>query len=134
MTGPLEIVGADTAPVCEDGVCEIPGSRVGRRGLGRQTPSGLTASTGHVASRITRCATLPSSSLPTGVRGRTPTTIRLADDLGGDLEDRLGDVGYDVVADLALDVQPARARRCRASISSSCGVAGVDQAVAPGVR
>ncbi len=26
MTGPLEIVGADTAPVCEDGVCEIPGT------------------------------------------------------------------------------------------------------------
>jgi hypothetical protein len=24
MTGPLEIVGDDTAPVCEDGVCEIP--------------------------------------------------------------------------------------------------------------
>ncbi|MDX6235080.1 MAG: hypothetical protein QOH68_4240 [Nocardioidaceae bacterium] len=26
MTGPLEIIGADTAPVCEDGVCEIPGA------------------------------------------------------------------------------------------------------------
>jgi hypothetical protein len=24
MTGPLEIVGDDDAPVCEDGVCEIP--------------------------------------------------------------------------------------------------------------
>ena len=24
MTGPLEMVGADAAPVCEDGVCEIP--------------------------------------------------------------------------------------------------------------
>lgn len=23
---PLEIVGADTAPVCEDGICEIPGA------------------------------------------------------------------------------------------------------------
>ncbi len=23
---PLEIVGADTAPTCEDGVCEIPGA------------------------------------------------------------------------------------------------------------
>ena len=23
---PLEIIGADTAPVCEDGVCEIPGA------------------------------------------------------------------------------------------------------------
>ena len=23
---PLEIVGADTAPVCEDGVCVIPGA------------------------------------------------------------------------------------------------------------
>lgn len=23
---PLEIVGADAAPVCEDGVCEIPGA------------------------------------------------------------------------------------------------------------
>ncbi len=25
MTGPLEILGADTAPVCEDGVCAIAG-------------------------------------------------------------------------------------------------------------
>jgi hypothetical protein len=23
---PLEMVGADAAPVCEDGVCEIPGA------------------------------------------------------------------------------------------------------------
>ena len=23
---PLEIIGADAAPVCEDGVCEIPGA------------------------------------------------------------------------------------------------------------
>ena len=41
--------------------------------------AGLTASTGHGASRITRCATLPSSSLPTGVRCRTPTTITSAE-------------------------------------------------------
>jgi hypothetical protein len=26
MNDPLEIVGADAAPVCEDGVCEIPGA------------------------------------------------------------------------------------------------------------
>lgn len=26
MTGPLEIVGDDAGPVCEDGVCEIPGA------------------------------------------------------------------------------------------------------------
>lgn len=24
MTDPLEMVGADAAPVCEDGVCELP--------------------------------------------------------------------------------------------------------------
>ena len=24
MNGPFEMVGDDTAPVCEDGVCEIP--------------------------------------------------------------------------------------------------------------
>ena len=24
MSGPLEIVGDDTAPVCEDGVCAVP--------------------------------------------------------------------------------------------------------------
>lgn len=26
MTGPLEILGEDSAPVCEDDVCEIPGA------------------------------------------------------------------------------------------------------------
>lgn len=26
MTGPLEIIGTDAAPVCEDGVCDIPGA------------------------------------------------------------------------------------------------------------
>lgn len=28
MSGPLEIMGDDAAPVCEDGVCEIPGANV----------------------------------------------------------------------------------------------------------
>lgn len=28
MSEPLEIIGADAAPVCEDGVCEIPGANV----------------------------------------------------------------------------------------------------------
>jgi hypothetical protein len=26
MNEPLEIIGEDAAPVCEDGVCEIPGA------------------------------------------------------------------------------------------------------------
>ena len=25
---PLEIIGADVAPVCEDGVCEVPGANL----------------------------------------------------------------------------------------------------------
>jgi hypothetical protein len=28
VTGPLEIVGAGEAPVCEDGVCAVPGAEV----------------------------------------------------------------------------------------------------------
>ena len=32
MTEPLEIVGDDTAPVCEDGVCEIPGASQSENG------------------------------------------------------------------------------------------------------
>jgi hypothetical protein len=28
MSGPLEILGDDTAPACEDGVCEIPAAPV----------------------------------------------------------------------------------------------------------
>lgn len=57
------------------------GAQAGR-GLARtpreDQPVAFTARTGHGASSSTRCAVLPMSSLPTGVRLRRPITIRSA--------------------------------------------------------
>jgi len=43
MTGPFELVGADDAPVCVDGVCALPDAAIGDapdQGLERTSTSG----------------------------------------------------------------------------------------------
>ena len=92
---------------------------------------GLTATTGQAASMMTRWATLPMISLPTGLRCRMPITMASASTSRGDRQDLVGDVAAHGLAQLVLDAalgEPLLERHH----ALGAEVALVDERVAPG--
>ena len=95
--------------------------RAGSTGRHGAYSSALTARTGHGASSRMRCAFEPRMSLPTGVRRRSPMTMKSASRLGRHGDQVLGRVhAAHQLADLVLDALAVQLGAAPRSSSRSC--------------